>query len=134
MAQAARNLRVVGEQPEPDRRGDPDLTRTALAGWKEGQRKCRARRRHSWGPYTVREHRTFYEVVERCGLCRNLRTADYSKQGRKLTAWHQTYRDGYLLPKGAARLDDEMHDELVLTDILSRRIIEVPDEDEDSDR
>jgi hypothetical protein len=79
----------------------------------------------------VWEYRNHYEVVEQCTHCRNRRTADFSKTGHKLTAWKADYRDGYLLPKGAARIDDDLHDELVLTDILSRRIVEAPDRDDE---
>jgi hypothetical protein len=50
---------------------------------------------------------------------------------RKATPWKPDYRDGYLLPKGAARIDDDMHDELTAADILSRKIVEVPDADDE---
>lgn len=101
-----------------------------MASWKQGQRTCRARKRHNWGPYSVWEHRSFYEVVEQCGHCRNRRVANFSKSGRKLDKWKADYRDGYLLPKGAARLDEDLHDELMLGDILSRKIVEVSDDDD----
>ena len=77
------------------------------------------------------EHRTFYDVVEQCPHCRNRRHAPFSKSGRKLDSWKPDYRGDYLLPRGAARLVDELHDELMLEDILSRRIIEALDDEED---
>lgn len=123
-------LRSVKAAGEVDERpvGDESLTREAMAGWTEGQRRCRARKRHTWGPYTVYEYRNHYEVVERCPSCLNRRAADFSKSGRKLTAWKPVrYREGYLLPRGAARIVDELQDELWLSDILSRRIVEAPD-------
>lgn len=113
--------------------GDLDLTRETMSSWKAGQRTCRARKRHNWGPYTVWEHRNFYEVVEQCTHCRNRRSAEFVKTTyglRKATPWKQVYRDGYLLPNGAARINEDLHDELTATDILSRRIVEVPDDDE----
>lgn len=128
MARSSQALKLVEEDVPPP--GDPSLTREAVAGWKQGQRLCRARRRHNWGPFAVWEHRDFYEVVERCSHCRNRRTATFSKQGRKLTMWTLEYREGYLLPNGAQRVTDDLHDELVLFDIQSRRIVEVPDDDE----
>lgn len=129
MARAAA-LRVV-EQERERPRGDESLTVEAMSSWSEGQRRCRARGRHHWGPYTVYEHRDHYEVLERCTHCKNRRSADFAKTGRKLSAWAADYRDGYLLPKGAARIEDELKDELVLGDILSRRIVEAVDDDDD---
>lgn len=102
--------------------------------WKEGQRRCRGRKRHNWGPGTVYEHRTYLEVVEQCGHCRNRRTADFARTAhgvRKVTDWKPIYRDGYLLPKGAMRIDEDLQDELTADDILSRRIVEVLDDNDD---
>lgn len=113
--------------------GDESLTREAMALWKEGQRRCRARKRHNWGPYTVWEYRNHYEVVEVCSHCRNKRSADFAKTGRKLTPWKAVYREGYLLPRGAMRIVEDLHDELWLGDILSRRIVEAPDPAEEED-
>lgn len=124
-------LRSVKDEPEAPS-GDPSLTRETMSAWREGQRRCRARKRHNWGPLTVWDYRDHYEVIEQCSHCRNRRSAEFSKQGRKLTNWSPDYRDGYLLPKGALRIDDDMHDELMLTDILSRRIVEAADDDESS--
>lgn len=128
-------LRIVTVEPDEEITGDLDLTRETMSSWKAGQRTCRARRRHNWGPFTVYEHKHHYEVVEQCSHCRNRRTADFIKTPyglRKADRWQADYRDGYLLPKGAQRIGDELHDELTELDILSRRIIEVPDEDEES--
>jgi hypothetical protein len=112
-------------------RGDPTLTEEAVASWNAGQRKCRARGRHRWDPYTVWEHHTYYDVVERCSSCKIRRSADYDKRGRRQTKWKPDYRDSnYLLPKGAARISEDLKDELVLGDIRSRRIVEVTDEEE----
>lgn len=126
-----RALRAVKDEPDEQPQGDSSLTRETIAGWKQGQRRCRARKRHNWRPLTVWEHRSYFDVVEQCSECRNRRSADYNKQGHKLTDWKPDYRDGYLLPKGAMRLDDELRDELSLTDILSRRIVEVVDDEDD---
>lgn len=123
---AARKLTLVSEEPPP---GDFDLTREAMAQWRRGQRICRARGRHNWGPYTVYVHPTFLDVVEQCGHCRNRRSADFSLSGRKLTKWAPDYRDGYLLPRGAARIQDELHDELMLEDLLSRKTVQVDDDE-----
>lgn len=129
MSPRASALRVVREQSrEPQ--GDPSLTQEAVAGWREGQRRCRARRRHMWAPFTVREFRGHYEVTERCSSCLNRRVADFAKTGRKINKWQPIYRDNYLLPHGAMRIDEDLQDELVLGDILSRRIVEVLDEDD----
>lgn len=133
MARQGAALKLVPEE-EPEPQGDRDLTRETMASWKQGQRTCRARKRHNWGPYTVYEHREWYDVVEQCSHCRNRRSAPFvkTKYGlRKAARWKADYRDGYLLPKGAQRLDEEFHDELWASDILSRRIVEVPDEDEE---
>lgn len=126
-------LRVVQDPDVYERHGDESLTREAIESWREGQRRCRARKRHNWGPFTVYEHKHHYEVIEQCSHCRNRRTADFNKQGRKLTDWSPEYRDGYLLPKGATplRAAEELQDELVLGDILSRRIVEALDDDDD---
>lgn len=125
-------LRVVNSAPE-EVVGDMQLTEEAMAGWKQGQRTCRARKRHNWGPYSVFEHTTYLEVVEQCGHCRNRRVADFVRTARgvrKQTKWKPDYRDGYLLPKGAARIDEDLHDELMAGDILSRKIVQVKDEDD----
>lgn len=126
-----RTLRVVEERVEL--RGDVSLTQEAMAGWREGQRRCRARGRHNWGPFTVYDHGSWFDVVEQCGHCRNRRSAPFIKTSwglRKADKWKPDYRDGYLLPKGAQRLGDDMHDELTAMDILSRRIVEALDDDE----
>lgn len=124
-------LRVVSDDIE-EPAGDLSLTLEAMSTWREGQRRCRARRRHNWGPFVVREHVGHYEVVEQCSHCRNRRAADFMKSGRKINGWRPEYREGYLLPKGAVplRAADDLQDELVLSDILSRRIVEVLDDDE----
>jgi len=128
----ARALRIVDEPVEkPPPTGDVSLTRMAIANWNAGQRRCRARGRHNWGPYAVYEHRQFYDVVEQCSHCRNRRHAPFAKTGRKLDRWTADYRGDYLLPKGAARVVDDLHDDLMLEDILSRRIVEVPNEEDD---
>lgn len=127
-------LALVSTEPSAPPPGDLDLTRETMASWRAGQRTCRARKRHNWGPFTVYEYRHHYEVVEQCSHCRNRRKADFVKTAnglRKADKWKPDYRDGYLLPKGAARIDDDLHDELTASDILSRKIVEVPDEDED---
>lgn len=124
-------LKLVNVDEEPP--GDAMLTREAMAEWKEGQRRCRARGRHNWGPFTVYAHGTWYDVVEQCSHCRNRRSADFvvTERGlRKATKWKADYRDGYLLPKGAQRLDEGMHDELWAADILSRKQVAVKDEDD----
>lgn len=121
-------LRVV--EAVPARPGNADLTRDTMAGWREGQRRCRARGRHNWRGLVVYEHRNHYEVTEQCPDCRNRRTADFSRSGHRLTGWRAEYRDGYLLPKGAARLDEGLHDELWLGEILSRRVVEAIDDEE----
>lgn len=125
-------LSVVPEHVEVEPTGDPHLTQEAVASWGAGQRKCRARRRHNWGPYTVYEHRNYYDVVEVCSHCRNRRSADFivtARGIRQATKWQADYRDGYLLPKGAARLDEDFRDELVASDILSRKMVEVTDDE-----
>lgn len=121
-------LKVVRDEPPP-LIGDPSLTQEAVSAWSPGQRKCRARKRHNWGPFTVWEHATTYDVVERCTHCGNRRHADFDKRGRKITKWKPDYRNGYLLPKGAAPIDEDLHDELMLGDILSRKILPAPDEE-----
>jgi len=130
-------LNLVREEPERETPpGDPTLTRETMSTWREGQRKCRARKRHNWGPFAVYEHRSYFEVVEQCSHCRNRRSVEFVRTAfgvRKNGNWKQDYRDGYLLPKGAMRIDEDLHDELMFADILSRKIIEVPDnEDEES--
>lgn len=127
-------LKVVNAPSETSEKpqGDPRLTQEAFSSWNAGQRKCRGRKRHNWGPHIVWEHHNHYDVVERCTHCKNRRSADFNKSGRQLNKWKPDYRDGYLLPKGAARIDEDLHDELVLSDILSRKIVEATD-DEDED-
>lgn len=131
---AARALALVDSDDRKETpKGDSSLTRQTMADWREGQRRCRARRRHMWMPYTVFQHKHHYEVVERCSSCLNRRHADFivSPFGlRNADGWHLDYRDGYLMPHGAMRIDDDIRDELVAGDILSRKIIEVPDDDE----
>lgn len=112
--------------------GDIELTREAMAGWKEGQKRCRARKRHNWGPFTVYAHGAWYDVVEQCSHCRNRRSADFVRTPhglRKATKWKADYREGYLLPKGAVplRYDDDLMDELTESDILSRKVVAVDD-------
>ena len=105
-----------------------------MALWREGQRRCRGRKRHNWGPFTVYEHVTWLDVVEQCSHCRNRRSAPFVKTAhglRKVDKWKPDYRDGYLLPKGAMRIDEDLQDELVAADIYSRKIIEVPNEERD---
>lgn len=135
MAKRSAALRVV-EEDQPEKKGDSSLTRETMGSWKQGQRTCRARKRHNWGPFTVWEHRSFYEVVEQCSHCRNRRSAEFTQTAyglRKTTPWRPDYRDGYLLPRGAMAIDEDLHDELTAADILSRKIVEVPnEEDEDN--
>jgi len=131
-SQSATRLTLVDESQRPPRTGDESLTEEAINGWSPGQRRCRARKRHNWGPHTVWEHGSYYDVVERCPHCKNRRHADFSKRGRQLTKWKPDYRKDYLLPKGAAPMNEDFRDDLVLQDILSRKIVEVTD-DEDND-
>jgi len=141
MASPARTLQVVKPETqlnadaEPPR-GDPQLTVETMQSWSPGQRLCRGRKRHNWLPFMVYEHRDRFDVVERCSHCRNRRAADYvptARGLRKVTDWKPDYRDGYLLPKGAARIDEDLHDELTAADILSRKRVEVADEPEGDD-
>lgn len=121
-------LKVVPEQqPATHLHGDVSKTQEAMREWTAGQRKCRARKRHNWIAFTVWEYPTIYDVVERCSHCGNRRHADHNKRGRRLEKWKPDYRNGYLLPKGAAPIDEDMHDELVLEDILSRKIVKAAD-------
>lgn len=126
-------LQLVSIEEPP---GDIELTREAIAGWKEGQKRCRARKRHNWGPFTVYAHGSWYEVVEQCSHCRNRRAAEFVKTPRglrKATGWKADYRDGYLLPKGATplRLDEGLMDELTASDILTRKMVAVDDGEAD---
>lgn len=126
-------LRVVDTVTELP--GDGSLTREAVAGWKEGQRRCRARKRHNWGPFTIYNHGTWLDVVEQCAHCRNRRSAPYLKTQwgfRKVDKWKPDYRDNYLLPRGAMRLNEELTDELTADDLFSRKMIDVNDDDEES--
>lgn len=127
-------LKLVSEEPVKEQPpGDSDLTRETMAAWKEGQKRCRARGRHNWGPGPVYDHGTWYDVVEQCTHCRNRRSAPYvvtARGLRKAETWKPDYRDGYLLPRGAARIDDDLKDELVAGDILGRKIIEVLDDED----
>jgi len=134
MARQSAALHIVQEEEPRELTGDPSLTHETMSGWTEGQRRCRGRKRHNWGSGTVFEHRTWYDVVEQCSHCRNRRHAPFVKTAngiRKADKWKPDYRDGYLLPRGAQRLDEDMMDELVAADILSRKIVEVLDDDED---
>lgn len=133
MARSGAALKLADSNDrKEDRPGDASLTREAMSSWDDGQRRCRARKRHNWGPHTVYEHRTYYEVVERCSHCKNRRRANFIKTAfglRQEDRWQPDYRDGYLLPRGAMRIEDDIREELVAADILSRRIIEVPDDE-----
>jgi hypothetical protein len=131
MARGSAALKLIQEAPE--HLGDYSLTQEAVASWTAGQRKCRARGRHNWGPYTVYEHPTWLDVVEVCSHCRNRRHAPYVETThgvRKTDKWKPDYRDGYLLPKGAARLDEDIIDELTADDIRSRKRVVVSDEED----
>lgn len=82
----------------------------------------------------VYEHARFLEVVEQCTHCRNRRSADFVHTAsglRKATKWRPLYRDGYLLPAGAAPIDEDLQDELTAADILSRRRVEVLDDEDE---
>jgi hypothetical protein len=119
---------VIKEAPK----GDESLTLETMSLWKDGQKRCRARKRHDWKPYNVYKHRGYYEVVERCSQCLNRRVADFVETSRGLRksddGWQIDYRDNYLLPKGAMRIDEDIYDELVASDILSRKMVEVEDD------
>lgn len=122
-------LRVL-EQRDMESSGDPTLTQEAMAAWTKGQRVCRARKRHNWGPFTVYQHGNWYDVVERCTHCLNRRHAPFvqtSRGLRKADKWKADYRDGYLLPKGAMAIDDDLHDELTAADIFSRKLVKADD-------
>lgn len=126
-------LRVVDSTEPPPPLGDPTLTQEAMSTWNAGQRRCRGRKRHNWNPFTVWEHSNFYDVVEQCSHCRNRRHAPFMRTAwglRQNDKWKPDYREGYLLPKGAQRLGVEQQDELVAADILSRRIVEAPDDED----
>lgn len=126
-----RKLAAVKEVEVEQPKGDPTLTLEAMAGWTEGQKRCRARTRHNWLPFNVYAHATYYDVVERCSHCLNRRSADFVETARgmrQVDKWKPDYRDGYLLPKGAQRIDDDLKDELVASDILSRKQTKVEDD------
>jgi hypothetical protein len=122
-------LRIVQDEPEIPP-GDESKTREAMSEWTEGQKRCRGRKRHNWGAGTVFEHANHFEVVEQCSHCRNRRSAEFvpTTHGlRQVDKWKPVYRDGYLLPKGAMRITEDLQDELVAADILSRKIVPVDD-------
>lgn len=76
------------------------------------------------------QHAQYYEVIEQCSHCRNRRSAEFVATNyglRKTTKWKPVYKDGYLLPKGAMAITEDIQDELVAADIFSRRIVEVDD-------
>lgn len=77
------------------------------------------------------QHSQYFEVIEQCSHCRNRRSAEFvaTTYGmRKMTKWKPVYREGYLLPKGAMPITEDIQDELVAADILSRKIVEVEDD------
>lgn len=105
--------------------------RETVAGWSQGQKRCRGRRFHTWNPLTVIEHPGHYEVIEQCPHCKNRRTADYVETTwglRRATKWKTAYKSGYLLTKGS-KITEDIADELVASDILSRRIVKAGEDD-----
>lgn len=111
---------------------DPQDVESAMESWNRGQRTCRARQRHSWNPFTVRVHAAFYDVVEQCGHCKNRRHRPLSADGFWLDKWKaERYSEGYLMPKGAGYITDEGRAALRLDDIMNRKQIIVPDDDEE---
>lgn len=111
-----------------DRVNTPD-TATAIDSWTKGQRICRGRQRHNWNALTVVIHRSVFEVIERCSHCANRRHRHMDKDsGYWLDRWDILYRDNYLLPKGAGRIDDDTQAWLRLTEVLTRKMEVAPDE------
>lgn len=101
-----------------------------MSEWTPGQKRCRGRKRHNWIAGTVFEHADYWDVVEQCSHCRNRRRADFvpTTHGmRQVTKWKPDYRQNYLLPKGAMRITEDLQDELVAADIMSRKIVPVDD-------
>jgi hypothetical protein len=98
-----------------------------MEDWSEGQKLCRARRRHHWKRFTVTVHGvdpnrlgTRMNIVQRCPDCLNRRHADFVRTARgvrQMDDWKPDYRevDGvpYLLPKGAQPVTDELREELI---------------------
>jgi hypothetical protein len=141
-------LRVVRDTQPLDEGGDDEKTLEAMDEWTSGQRKCRARRgRHVYVGFTAYEHRTYIDVVQQCSICKSVRRratfrrVTWGKRPglRQLTDWKPVYRDSngksYLLPKGAARItrDSGFQEYLNAQEILSGRIIRVPDDEDDDD-
>jgi len=115
--------------------GDPALVDQAMAGWTPGQIKCRANQRHSWKSHTVTVHQSrggsHYEIIERCPDCFSRRWRLMSMAGYWLTKWKtDRYSEGYLLPKGSGGLSEVNRADLRLSDVASRRIRYVNDDEE----
>ena len=112
---------------------DPERISEQVSVWTQGQVRCRAYNNHAWSPYTVTEHpRTgVYSVTQRCSRCRNRRRQTLSAQGYVLQRWRMVYGQGYLLPKGTGRVDDDGRAVLRLADLSSLTITqEAVDEDD----
>lgn len=63
---------------------------------------------HTWKPYTVRFDRELnsYERVLRCPRCQTERSQSMSMSGLILSN-HYTYPDGYQVPAGSGRIDQQ---------------------------
>jgi hypothetical protein len=135
----------VSFQEPQDLSGDPDKTRNAMAKWTDGQKECRARGRHLYaGLHTYVYGKdpdkigTRMDIIQQCRCCYSVRRhAEHVRTARGLRRaedWKPDYREHrdvpYLLPKGAARLDDGDHEELTAFLFRKQRLTFVTEDDD----
>lgn len=84
------------------------MVRDDVASLPAAFQRCRDKL-HDWDPLDAVREGMVLRVTERCRSCRSEKTSLLSLRQRDrgviLRSWMSRYAEGYLLPKGAGRLD-----------------------------
>jgi hypothetical protein len=106
---------------------DLGTVETAIASWSQEQILCRSNNNHWWERQTVWHdvrQGYIYEMqgcAQGCGCTRYRYLSEYL---RPLSKWTGGYPNGYLLPKGSGRMDEDGR-AAVLSAAMPRRIPQV---------
>lgn len=105
---------------------DPDDVEQAANGWTNAVVQCRTYS-HSWHPMSVTHQPGFYTITQRCSRrCGCTRVCTMDERGYMQGTWQIRYPQGYLMDKGAGRVDFNGRARLRLVSLRSFAVVEVP--------